>query len=170
MSLEKHREESRQPLRFAVITISDTRVAATDKGGALIVETLAAAGQHVTQRALVKDEPYEIERAVRECVANAEVDLVLTTGGTGLAPRDVTVPTLERLFESTIPGFGELFRWLSFREIGSAAILSRACAGVIGRKVVIALPGSPKALGLALREIILPEAGHLVTQARGPAA
>jgi len=170
MSLEQHREESRRALRFAVITISDTRDRATDKGGALIVETLAAAGQHVTQRALVRDEPYEIERAVRECVANAEVDLVLTTGGTGLAPRDVTVPTLERLFESTIPGFGELFRWLSFREIGSAAILSRACAGVIGRKVVIALPGSPKALGLALREIILPEAGHLVSQTRGPAA
>ena len=170
MSLEQHRAQSREAIRFAVITISDTRDAASDRGGPLIVETLEAAGQRVTRRMLVKDEPHEIERAVRECVASPEVDLVLTTGGTGLAPRDVTVPTLERLFESTIPGFGELFRWLSFREIGSAAILTRACGGVIGRKVVIALPGSPKALGLALREIILPEAGHLVSQVRGPAA
>ena len=169
MSLEQHRAESQAALRFAVITISDTRDAASDRGGTLIVETLEAAGQRVTRRMLVKDEPHEIERAVRECVASAEVDLVLTTGGTGLAPRDVTVPTLEQMFESTIPGFGELFRALSYREIGSAAILSRACAGVIGRRVVIALPGSPKALGLALREIILPEAGHLVSQARGPA-
>ena len=167
MSLEQHREQSRAPLRFAVITVSDTRDAATDRGGPLIVETLEAAGQRVTRRAIVKDEALEIERAVRECVASAEVDLVLTTGGTGLAPRDVTVPTLERLFESTIPGFGELFRALSYREIGSAAILSRACAGAIGRKPVIALPGSPKALTLALREIILPEAGHLVSQLRG---
>jgi len=170
MSLEKHRAESRPVLRFAVITVSDTRDAATDRGGPRIVELLGEAGQRVARRALVRDEPAEIERAVRECLADAEVDLLLTTGGTGLAPRDQTVPTLERMFESAIPGFGELFRWLSFREIGSAAILSRACAGVIGRKVVIALPGSPKALDLALREIILPEAGHLVSQARGPAA
>jgi molybdopterin adenylyltransferase len=169
MSLEQHREQSRAALRFAVITVSDTRDAATDRGGPLIVETLEAAGQRVTRRAIVKDEASEIERAVRECVASAEVDLVLTTGGTGLAPRDVTVPTLERMFECAIPGFGELFRALSYREIGSAAILSRASAGAIGRKPVIALPGSPKALTLALREIILPEAGHLVSQMRGPA-
>ena len=148
MSLEKHRSESRPVLRFAVITVSDTRDAATDRGGPRIVELLEAAGQRVARRALVKDEPYEIERAVRECLADAEVDLVLTTGGTGIAPRDQTVPTLERMFESAIPGFGELFRALSYREIGSAAILSRACAGVI----------------------VLPEAGHLVSQARGPAA
>jgi len=170
MSLAQHRAESLPVLRFAVITISDTRDATTDRGGPRIVELLEAAGQRVARRALVKDEPYEIERSVRECLADPEVDLVLTTGGTGLAPRDQTVPTLERMFESTIPGFGELFRWLSYREIGSAAILSRACAGVIARKVVIALPGSPKALDLALREIVLPEAGHLVSQARGPAA
>lgn len=169
MSLEQHREQSRAALRFAVITISDTRDAASDRGGPLIVETLEAAGQRVTRRAIVKDEAPEIERAVRESVASPEVDVVLTTGGTGLAPRDVTVPTLEGLFESTIPGFGELFRALSFREIGSAAILSRACAGVLSRKPVIALPGSPKALTLALREIILPEAGHLVSQLHGPA-
>ena len=168
MSLEQHRGESRATHGYAVITISDTRDAATDRGGPAIVEALEAAGQRVVARAIVRDEAAEIEAAVLAAVANAEVDLVLTTGGTGLAPRDVTVPTLERLFECSIPGFGELFRMLSYREIGSAAILSRACAGVIGRKPVIALPGSPKALGLALREIVLPEAGHLVSQLRGP--
>ena len=168
MSLEKHRAESRVALRFAVITVSDTRDAASDRGGPLIVETLVAAGWVLGSRAIVRDEAAEIERAVRAACGSPEVDLVLTTGGTGLAPRDVTVPTLERLFESSIPGFGELFRALSYREIGSAAILSRACAGVIRRKPVFALPGSPKALGLALREILLPEAGHIVAQLRGP--
>jgi molybdenum cofactor biosynthesis protein B len=102
-------------------------------------------------------------------LARGEVDLVLTTGGTGIAPRDVTAPTLLAMFDSEIPGFGELFRWLSFREIGSATILSRAVGGVIGKKVVLALPGSPKALRLAMDEIVLKEAGHLVAQARGPA-
>jgi molybdenum cofactor biosynthesis protein B len=92
---------------------------------------------------------------------------VLTTGGTGIAPRDVTVPALEELFEGRIPGFGELFRWLSYKEIGSAAMLSRATAGLVGGKVVLALPGSPKALRLAMQELVLPEAGHLVAQARG---
>jgi molybdenum cofactor biosynthesis protein B len=168
LSLEKHRVESRASLRYAVITISDTRDAASDRGGPAIVAELEAAGQQVVRRALVRDEAAQIERSVLECVRDAGVDVVVTTGGTGLAPRDVTVTTLERLFETPIPGFGELFRALSFREIGSAAILSRACAGAIGRKPVFALPGSPKALGLALREIILPEAGHIVAQLRGP--
>lgn len=170
MSLERHRFEAPAALGFAVITISDTRDASTDRGGPFLVEGLESAGQRVALRAIVRDEPAEIERAVREAVSRADVDLVLTTGGTGIAPRDVTYPTLRRLFESEIPGFGELFRWLSFREIGSATILSRATAGILGGKVVIALPGSPKALELALREIVLPEAGHLAAQARGPRA
>ena len=110
-----------------------------------------------------------IQAAVLRAVATADVDLVLTTGGTGIAPRDVTFPALTRLFDSEIPGFGELFRWLSYREIGSAAILSRATGGIVKGKVVLALPGSPKALRLAMDEIILKEAGHLVSQARGPA-
>jgi molybdenum cofactor biosynthesis protein B len=166
MSLEQHRRESPSVLRFAVITISDTRDAGSDRGGAYLAESLQGAGHVVASRAIVRDESAEIERQVRRVVALADVDLVLTTGGTGIAPRDVTAPTLERMFESPIPGFGELFRWLSFREIGSAAILSRATAGLIAGKVVIALPGSPKALELAMREIILKEAGHLVAQTR----
>ncbi len=169
MSLEQHRAAAPRALRFAVITISDTRDAATDRGGPFLVEAVENAGHVVTHRAIRKDEPADIEAAVRDALARDDVDLVLTTGGTGIAPRDVTVPTLERLFDAQIPGFGEIFRMLSHREIGSAAILSRACAGVAGGKVVVCLPGSPKALGLAMRELVLPEAGHLVAQARGPA-
>lgn len=166
MSLEEHRRQSALALRFAVITISDTRDAASDRGGPYLVEGLQGAGHLVVARAIVRDEREAIESEVRRAVALPEVDLVLTTGGTGIAPRDVTTPTLEAIFDSTIPGFGELFRWLSFREIGSATILSRATAGIVSGKVVIALPGSPKALELALREIILKEAGHLVAQSR----
>jgi molybdenum cofactor biosynthesis protein B len=150
-----------------VITISDTRDRASDKGGAYLIEAVESAGHALVLRELVRDEASAIEVAVAGAVANAEVDLVLTTGGTGIAPRDVTVPTLERMFSAVIPGFGELFRWLSFQEIGSAAMLSRATAGVIAGKVVIALPGSPKALALAMRELVLKEAGHLVSQVRG---
>jgi molybdopterin adenylyltransferase len=171
MSLEQHRRESPSVLRFAVITISDTRDASTDRGGAYLIEALQSAGHAVSSRVIVRDERSEIEREVRRAVALPDVDLVLATGGTGIAPRDVTAPTLEALFESSIPGFGELFRWLSFREIGSAAILSRATAGILAGKVVIALPGSPRALELAMKEIILKEAGHLVSQTRsGPRA
>lgn len=167
MSLEQHRAESKGEFRFAVITISDTRSDATDKGGAYLVERLNEAGHSVTHRGIVQDEPAQIEAEVRAAVLAPDVDLILTTGGTGIAPRDRTVSTLESLFASSIPGFGELFRYLSFKEIGSAAILSRSTAGLIGGKVVLALPGSPKALRLAMDEIILKEAGHLISQTRG---
>ena len=166
MGLAEHRLESPASLGFAVVTISDTRDAASDRGGELLAASLVAAGHRVAWRTIVMDEAGPIEAAVRAACARADVDLLLTTGGTGIAPRDVTVPTLERMFEGTIPGFGELFRALSYREIGSAAILSRATAGIVAGKVVLALPGSPKALELALREIVLPEAGHLVSQSR----
>ncbi len=170
MSLEQHKTQSPTVLRFAVITISDTRDAASDKGGALLVEVLQAAGHVVARRELVKDERKAIEIAVRSAVTDANVDLVLTTGGTGIAPRDVTYDTLKSILDSEIPGFGELFRWLSFREIGSATMLSRALGGLLHGKVVLALPGSPKALKLAMDEIVLKEAGHLVSQSRGPLA
>lgn len=166
MSLAIHRAQGPSSLGFAVITISDTRDARSDRGGPLIVERAEAAGHRVVRREIVKDERTEIEIAVRGAVLDPAVDLVLTTGGTGIAPRDVTYPTLLALFDSEIPGFGELFRALSFREIGSATLLSRACAGLIGTKVVLALPGSPKAVELAMSQIVLPEAQHLVSQAR----
>lgn len=168
MGLEEHRRESPAAIRFAVITVSDTRDASTDRGGDFLAAAVAEGGHRLALRTLVRDETAEIELAVREASGREDVDLVLLTGGTGIAPRDVTAPTLERMFESAIPGFGELFRALSFQEIGSAAILSRATAGLVQGKVVLALPGSPKALELAMRRIVLPEAGHLVSQSRGP--
>ena len=166
MSLEQHRAESTDSLRFAVITFSDTRDESSDAGGNYLVQRLTEAGHQVPRRELHPDEPSRIESSVREAVLAPDVDLVLTTGGTGISPRDNTVPVLEGMFAGTIPGFGELFRNLSFQEIGSAAILSRATAGLIAGKVVVALPGSPKALRLALDRIVLPEAGHLVSQTK----
>jgi molybdenum cofactor biosynthesis protein B len=167
VGLESHRAQSPARLGCAVITISDTRTAADDRGGDTLAQGLAGAGHRVERRERVRDEREAIAAAVRAAVADPAVELVLCTGGTGIAPRDVTFDTLRGLLDSEIPGFGELFRWLSFREIGSAALLSRALGGLLDRKVVLALPGSPKALELALREIVLPEAGHLVSQARG---
>ena len=166
MGLAEHRAESPKSIGFAVVTVSDTRDEASDRGGELLVRALTEAGHRVVWRTIVRDEASAIEAAAREACGRDDVAIVLTTGGTGISPRDVTVPTLERMFEGSIPGFGELFRSLSYREVGSAAILSRATAGLVAGKVVIALPGSPKALELALREIVLPEAGHLVSQAR----
>ncbi len=167
MGLAEHRRDSPDAVRFAVITVSDTRDASMDRGGEYLVRSIAESGHAVASKSIVRDEAAEIEAAVRASVADPATDLVLLTGGTGIAPRDVPTPTLERMFEGTIPGFGELFRWLSYREIGSAAILSRATAGLVGGKVVLALPGSPKALELAMKEIVLREAGHLVSQSRG---
>jgi molybdenum cofactor biosynthesis protein B len=167
MGLESHRAAAPARLRYALITISDTRDRATDKGGAYLREALEAAGQTIARAEIVRDEASAIGAAVRAAVEAGDVDLVLTTGGTGIAPRDVTYDTLKALLDSEIPGFGELFRALSEREIGPAAMLSRAIGGLCAGKVVLALPGSPKALKLALEKIILPEAGHLVAQTRG---
>lgn len=167
MGLESHRAEAPARVRYALITISDTRDAATDKGGAYLRSALEAAGHVIARTEIVRDEAAAIAAAVRAAVDATDVDLVLTTGGTGIAPRDVTYDTLKALLDSEIPGFGELFRSLSEREIGPAAMLSRAVGGLCSGKVVLALPGSPKALKLALERIILPEAGHLVSQARG---
>lgn len=167
MSLESHKKHSPRSVRFAVVTFSDTRDLSEDRGGGYLVECLEGAGHQVSLRLLQTDEPAEIEAAVRQAVATEDVDLVLTTGGTGLAPRDSTYDTLKRVLDSEIPGFGELFRALSYEEIGAATILSRAIGGLLAGKVVLAMPGSPKALRLAMEKIVLPEAGHLASQTRG---
>ncbi len=167
MSLDSHRREAPDQIRFAVLTLSDTRDLESDRGGGFLVESIEAAGHLVALRAIHRDEPEQIAAGVRAAVDDPEVELILTTGGTGIAPRDVTYMTLKGLLDSEIPGFGELFRWLSYQEIGPATILSRAIGGLLGGKVVLALPGSPKALQLAMERIVLPEAGHLVSQAGG---
>jgi molybdenum cofactor biosynthesis protein B len=166
MGLEQHRREGEGSLGVFVLTVSDTRGEATDRGGPVLVEGLTAAGHRLAGRDWVADEPETIRSRVVEACGEPEVDAVFVTGGTGLAARDQTPEALEPLFDPAIPGFGELFRALSFREIGSAAMLSRASAGVVAGRVVALLPGSPRALELAVRELLVPELGHLCAQAR----
>jgi molybdenum cofactor biosynthesis protein B len=145
--------------------VSDTRTLETDAGGALVAELLAGAGHPLVSRELVRDDAEAIRSAALAALAQPEVRALIVTGGTGVAPRDVTPDALEPLFERTLPGFGELFRMLSFAEIGSAALLSRACAGLRGGRLVFVLPGSRGALRLAMERLILPELGHLAGEA-----
>lgn len=166
MSLETHRADSSAPLGVAVVTFSDTRTLADDRGGDYLVEACTGAGHRIAHRSLTREDDSAIAAAVRAAVAIEAVDLVLTTGGTGIAPRDRTFDVLRGLLDSEIPGFGELFRWLSYAEVGSATILSRSLGGVMNGRVVLAMPGSTKALRLAMESIVLPEAGHLVSQVK----
>jgi molybdenum cofactor biosynthesis protein B len=146
-----------------VLTISDTRNEANDASGDLIVGLLVTAGHVLSGRALVKDDP----AAVRGAIANGRIgatQVIIATGGTGITSRDSTYEAVVSMLDKELDGFGELFRMLSFREIGSAAMLSRACAGTIGRTAVFSLPGSEAAVRLAMTELILPEIGHVVRE------
>jgi len=155
-------------LRAAVVTASDTRTRADDASGAVLAEGLLAAGITLVDRRIAHDDVAALTHAIRAGI-DAGADIVLVTGGTGVAPRDVTPEALNALGARPLPGFGELFRALSYTEVGVAAMLSRATAGVIGRTAVFALPGSPGACRLALTRLILPELPHLVAQLRRPA-
>jgi len=152
-------------VRCAVLTVSDTRSLENDPGGSLLAGLLEEAGHEVVSRSLVRDELELLREQVRKLLTEPRVQVVLLTGGTGLAPRDVTPEAVAPLLERSLPGFGELFRWLSYQEIGSAALLSRAFAGSRGDKLLFALPGSPAAIRTALEKLVLPELGHLVGEA-----
>jgi len=157
---------SRGPLTIAVVTFSDTRTASDDEGGPLARRLIEAAGHRPLDGGIVPDDPGAMRAAVLRWLDDPECDAIVTTGGTGLSPRDRTPEVLSPLIERGIDGFGELFRALSYREIGPAAMLSRALAGTARDKVLFALPGSPKAVRLAVERLILPEIGHLVGQLR----
>ena len=144
----------------AVITVSDTRRGKADAGGALVASLIEQAGHNVSARAQVKDEPEEIRRATSAALARRDVDCVILTGGTGLSPRDVTPDALATLIEKPLPGFGELFRVFSYEQVGPAAWMSRATAGVARGRLVVTLPGSTAAVELALRQLLLPELVH----------
>lgn len=163
---DEHKATAPVALGFAILTVSDSRSPARDASGDLLDQLATQAGHRVHRRALVRDEVDQIRAATAEALALPEVDVLLVTGGTGLAPRDVTPEALAPLFEKRIPGFGELFRMLSHQEIGSAAMLSRADAGLVEGKPVFLLPGSTAACRLAMERLVLPEAGHLVGLAR----
>lgn len=161
-----HRQAAPEDVATAVVTVSDTRDLASDTGGQLVEAMLREAGHSVVGRRVVKDEPAAIGEALSAALLEPAVRAVIFTGGTGIAPRDVTPETIEPRLERVIPGFGELFRMLSYADIGSAALLSRALAGLAGGKVVFVIPGSRGAVRLALEKLILPELGHLAGEAR----
>ena len=162
MSTHLHRKDAPKSIRCFVLTISDTRTPASDSSGNAIAEALRAAGHEVIGRQFVRDEPDDVRQAVSSHVHHAQV--IVTTGGTGITSRDSTYEAIASLFDKTIDGFGELFRSLSYEEIGSAAMMSRAGAGTIGRTAVFALPGSEAAVRLALEKLILQEIGHVVRE------
>ena len=145
------------PLAVAVVTISDTRDLTTDTSGALLVELLEGAGHPIAQRHLIKDDLATIRALLATLIADPSVQVVIATGGTGITARDVTVEALEPLVTKPIPGFGELFRWLSFAEIGASTIQSRASAALCDKTLVFALPGSRGAVRLAMERIVLPQ-------------
>jgi molybdenum cofactor biosynthesis protein B len=154
-------------VRVAAITVSDTRTAADDEGGAVLCERLKAAGGVVSLREIVRDEPEELRRVVARVCDEDLADAIVTTGGTGIAPRDRTYEAVAALLEKTLDGFGEAFRRLSWDEVGPRAVLSRAVAGVHRGRVIVALPGSPRAVVLAVDRVLAPILAHAVALARG---
>jgi molybdopterin adenylyltransferase len=164
MELQPHPNKQQVSVTCAVITVSDTRSPDTDKSGQLIKELLLAADHKVELYQIIKDEPKEIQSQMAALGKDAQINAVIFNGGTGISPRDTTYDALEKLLEKTLPGFGELFRFLSYQEIGSRAMASRAVAGVYHNKIIFSLPGSTNAVRLGMEKLILPELVHLVKQ------
>ncbi|PPS42346.1 molybdenum cofactor biosynthesis protein B [Chroococcidiopsis sp. TS-821] len=167
MAHQPHPDPTSITVNCAVITISDTRAFATDKSGQLIKQLLLDAAHTVGAYIIIPDEPRQIQNQLQSLASNADLDAVICNGGTGIAPRDTTYDAISNLLEKTLPGFGELFRYLSYQEIGSRAIASRAIAGVYQNKLIFSLPGSSNAVKLGMQQLILPELVHLVSQIRG---
>ncbi|MBW4693667.1 MAG: MogA/MoaB family molybdenum cofactor biosynthesis protein [Lyngbya sp. HA4199-MV5] len=166
MALTPHPDAAAVAIHCAVITVSDTRTADTDRSGQLIQHLLQEAGHELVAYAIVKDEPAQIQEQLEQLSQNAALETIIVNGGTGIAPRDTTYDAIALLLEKTLPGFGELFRWLSYQDIGSRAIASRAIAGVFRQRLVFSVPGSTGAVQLAMQQLILPELQHLVSQLR----
>jgi molybdenum cofactor biosynthesis protein B len=160
-----HRKDAPKSVPTVVVTVSDTRTLETDTGGALVQQYLEEAGHEVLARTIVADERQAITTALERALELPECRALIFTGGTGVAPRDVTPDAVEPLLERVIPGFGEIFRQLSFEEIGSAALLSRSLGGLAQGRVVFVVPGSRGAVRLAMERLILPEIGHLAGEA-----
>ena len=160
MSLEQIKD---RPLQVAVLTVSDTRTLETDKGGNKVVEFLSDAHHVIADRKIVKDDFEEIQTAVKMWADLPNIDVIITTGGTGIAMRDVTIEAVSPLFDKEINGFGEIFRYLSYtKDIGTKALASRAVAGVSNETLIFSVPGSVGAVTLAMKELIIPEFTHLV--------
>jgi len=160
----EHRATAPRSIGCFVLTISDSKTPETDTSGILIRELLAAAGHTLVSHAIVRDEPAQVTAVIREGCANPALQAFILTGGTGVTSRDSTFEAVEALLDKRLTGFGELFRMLSYQEIGAAAMLSRAQAGVVERRALFSLPGSPNACRLALEKLIIPELGHLLRE------
>ncbi|MBE9008534.1 MogA/MoaB family molybdenum cofactor biosynthesis protein [Fortiea sp. LEGE XX443] len=166
MTQQPHPDAAKMTVTCAIVTVSDTRTQETDKSGQLIQQLLLSANHSVAAYAIIKDEPAQIQEQIELLGQSAKLDAIIFNGGTGIAPRDTTYDAIEKLLEKTLPGFGELFRFLSYQEIGSRAIASRAVAGVYQNKLIFSLPGSSNAVRLGMEKLILPELTHLVSQMR----
>jgi len=165
MSHVDHKAHAPRVVRCYVVTVSDTRTEETDSGGRAICELLRTAGHEVVGRTIVKDDPDLVRSTIRRQLENPDVQVIITTGGTGITSRDTTYEAVSGLLDKRLDGFGELFRMLSFEQIGAAAMLSRACAGLASGRIVAALPGSEAAVRLAMERLLVPELGHLVREA-----
>ena len=160
----EHKATAPHSIGCWILTVSDTKTPETDTSGQLIRKLLVDAGHQVVGSAIARDEPKDVQRMIREACANDEVRAVLVTGGTGITSRDSTYEAIEELLDKRLPGFGELFRMLSFEEIGAAAMMSRAQLGVHARRIVVSMPGSPNACRLALEKLVIPELSHLIRE------
>jgi molybdenum cofactor biosynthesis protein B len=167
MAVTEHKDKAHREVRCAVITASDTRTVETDTSGQKIKDLLAAHSHPVVSYQILKDDPGQIAAAVHTLLEQPAVDAIIINGGTGIAPRDTTFEAIQGLLEKEITGFGELFRLLSYQDIGSAAMMTRATAGVAKGKVVVSLPGSTGAVELGMTKLILPELGHMLFLLRG---
>ena len=165
MSHHEHKELSPKSVNCAVLTVSDSRTEETDESGRLLKDRLTANGHRVLFYALLKNDAPAIRSTVEELLGRGDIQVVITTGGTGVSHRDVTVETVSPILEKRFDGFGELFRYLTYQDIGTTSVMSRAMAGVAKGKVIISLPGSLGAVTLAMDKIILPEIGHMVREA-----
>jgi molybdenum cofactor biosynthesis protein B len=167
MAHQPHPDSAAIAVNCSVITVSDTRTDQTDKSGQLIKELLIEANHIIGNYTIIKDEPMEIKQQIELLGRNQDIEAVILNGGTGIAPRDTTYDAIEKLLEKVLPGFGEIFRFLSYEEIGSRAIASRAIAGIYQSKLIFSVPGSSNAVRLAMTKLILPELNHLVRVAKG---
>ena len=165
-SVHRHRESAPEHVRLAVLTISDTRTPENDTGGDTIEELMRGAGHEIVERRIVRDDAARIRTEIVNLLARPDADAVITTGGTGISARDTTYEVVDRMIEKKLDGFGEIFRALSYEEIGAAAILSRAVAGTVGAKLVACLPGSRNAVRLAVEKLLIPEISHVIFELR----
>ena len=166
MGLQEHKSSAPQQIRCVLITVSDTRTLENDTGGETVLQWLMQAEHVVVDREIVPDDPQRMRVLLNQITQREDVDAILMTGGTGITQRDQTFETVTEMLTKTLPGYGELFRWLSYQEIGAAAMLSRATGGLLGNKVLLTMPGSPAAVRLAMEKLILPELPHLVREAK----